>query len=178
MKKLLYFMLLVIVPICFSCSNPDDEQILPPKNDSIPSEIDSSWWHNHVFGDIIYSRTLHMNDSVSVDTLYFVQGYYEMDISYAIIYKRKWERICFADLDKLKDVTFEYDGKVLGYAKFKYYRLNTIEMYNWFKISEIQVDGKPAYEIRSTGTNSDGMLFSLGVKDKIPGGDDDGFTIY
>ena len=107
-----------------------------------------------------------MNNGTSIDTLYYSRGEFSSELVAFNIYSKNVE----TNNDRnatAGDTVIRIGDKIRGRAEF---HPNTyvkrIEMYDWFTLSEINVDGQKAFEVRSTGTNPDSLQIVISVDDK------------
>ena len=171
MKKLLFIMLLLSLPVAYSCNKGGDEV----EKNGVEKKKDSIEYID--LGGIVVDRTLMMSNGTAVDTLYFEPGEYvtKLDNFWIFDRARRYPPFCQINFDERKDTLLRYGDSIIGEVKYRDYVVSRIELYDWFTISEIYVGNKRAYEARSTGTNPNGMLVSMGVNGPHC---TDGFTIH
>ncbi|MBR6286666.1 MAG: hypothetical protein IKR18_06735 [Bacteroidaceae bacterium] len=176
MKKLLFIMLLLSLPVAYSCNKGGDE-VEKKEKPTYKQEVNDSD-SSYSFVEIpAVNRMLRMSNGTAVDTLYFEPGEYITGLGGFSIFDRarRYPPFCQIDFDERKDTLLRYGDSIIGEVKYRDYVVSRIELYNWFTISEIYVVNKRAYEARSTGTNPNGMLFTLMAVGLHRG---DSFTIH
>ena len=160
MKQLILFLtMLLSVPFVCSC----DKDTVEDKGKNSEKE--------QIYGDIIYTRKLYINNGVDVDTLCYAKDNFEIELEH-IQFRRGAEvdALCGIDIcedyNQKKDTLITIGNNIIGRVEYKDFKsLEKIEVYNWFTISAIKVDGKQAYEIRTTGPAPDNVWVKIQAYD-------------
>ena len=156
MKQLIFILTVLFSFILFqSCEKENNLEEKKEVKEEVKEEIIGG----------VFSRNIHMRDGTSIDTLYYNKGIYSTELIGFEIFGKITGRDDGIGVTE-NDTIIKVGGKILGRAEFyPNTYVKRIEMYDWFTLSEINVNGKKAFELRSTGTNPDSLLLVISAKD-------------